>query len=193
MGPKQLDLDHPCPVRFCKAVKLHTRYDARSMVELDADLPLEIERKFLATTLPDLQPLPRSHIRQGYLGLEEGYGVRVRQKGSKYFRTAKRGLGKARVEIETEITEQEFNHDWPKTEGRRIEKTRYEMTYGTHVIEIDVFEGVLAGKVLVEVEFPSLEECDAYIPQPWFGREVTEDPPYSNFNLARDGWPEDLP
>ena len=37
---------------------------------------------------------------------------------------------------------------------------------------------------LVEVEFNSLEEAEAFIPPAWFGEEVTGNKQYSNAQLA---------
>jgi adenylate cyclase len=54
------------------------------------------------------------------------------------------------------------------------------------VAEIDRFDAPDPGLVLIEVEFPSRTALDAFIPPPWFGREVTGDARYRNQNLASD-------
>ena len=42
--------------------------------------------------------------------------------------------------------------------------------------------------MVAEVELAS--EADAFDPPAWFGREVTDDPAFSNAALAADGLPE---
>jgi adenylate cyclase len=42
---------------------------------------------------------------------------------------------------------------------------------------------------MVEVEFPSRREAEAFVPPPWFGEDVTDDPRWSNAALATSGPP----
>jgi adenylate cyclase len=73
----------------------------------------------------------------------------------------------------------------------RVEKTRYEIPYGAHLIELDVYSGALEGLVVAEVEFGSEEESARFDPPDWFGSEVTDDVRYSNRSLAVHGRPEE--
>jgi adenylate cyclase len=57
------------------------------------------------------------------------------------------------------------------------------------VLEVDVYEGDLAGLVVAEVEFPSEAAADAWRPPAWLGAEVTTDERYKNHRLAVDGVP----
>lgn len=57
------------------------------------------------------------------------------------------------------------------------------------VIELDVFEGDLAGLILAEVEFSSPEEAVCFAAPDWFAKEVTNDARYQNCNLT-DGLPQ---
>jgi CYTH domain-containing protein len=57
-------------------------------------------------------------------------------------------------------------------------------------VALDVYKHNLNGLFTVEVEFESETDCDTYIPEPWFGLEVTENKKYSNFNLCLYGKPE---
>ena len=50
-------------------------------------------------------------------------------------------------------------------------------------IELDVFEKSLAPLIIAEVEFPSIEEANAFTPPDWFDQDVTKDPAYHNSNL----------
>jgi hypothetical protein len=80
--------------------------------------------------------------------------------------------------LETELSQDQFNTLWPGTEGRRIEKTRYQIDYEGQKIELNVFRGGLEGLVLAEVEFASREKSEEFKPPDWLGEEVTEDARY---------------
>lgn len=149
---------------------------------------LEIERKFLLRELPAGYESHRHEmIRQGYA--EDG--LRFRQRGDSYFETRKIGTGLVLEEHEREIGRDEFEAAWPSTEGRRLEKTRTEIALpGGLVAEVDIFLGALAGLRYVEVEFDDEASALAFVPPPWFGREVTHDLRYRNSALARGGLPE---
>jgi adenylate cyclase len=154
---------------------------------------IEIERKFLVAEPPsDLSRWPSSAIEQGYLAVaDNGTEVRVRRRdGRAAVLTVKSGGGRQRVEEEIEIEPERFERLWPLTEGRRIEKTRYEIPAADGaVIELDVYAGDLDGLVVAEVEFESDEKADAFGAPRWFGQEVTDDARYKNQRLACDGAP----
>jgi adenylate cyclase len=153
---------------------------------------IEIERKFLVRALPDDHDRhPARPIRQGYLAIEGGGSeVRVRQIGDDTVLTVKRGGGRTRVEEEIRIAPDAFERLWPLTEGRRVEKVRHMLPAGDAlVLELDVYEGDLAGLVVAEVEFTTEADADAWVPPPWLGAEVTQDERYKNHRLATDGVP----
>lgn len=155
---------------------------------------LEIERKFLVLRPPPgLEPARAVAVRQGYLAAGNGREVRLRRKDGRFFLTAKAGAGLIREEAEIELTPEQFAVLWPLTLGRRLDKSRYVRALGPHVLEIDVFHGKLEGLILVEVEFRSPQEAEAFEPPPWFGREVTQDERFKNSNLARLGLPRENP
>ena len=70
------------------------------------------------------------------------------------------------------------------TAGRRLTKVRHEIAHGDLIIEVDVYEGGLAGLVVAEVEFPTREGSAKFQPPAWFGEDVTGDERYMNQNLA---------
>lgn len=158
-------------------------------------IPTEIERKFVIEALPeglDLNALPSKKIDQGYLANGPEGAVRVRRKGDKYFwtfKTASTQHSAERVELECEITQAQFDTMWPGTAGKRVEKTRYEIPFDGHVIELDIFEGENAGHMLAEVEFSSTSNADAFEPPEWFSRDVTADKAFGNANIAESGFP----
>ena len=97
----------------------------------------------------------------------------------------------SRTEIEIELSEHQFRQLWPYTDGRRVIKTRYTLPVGNYTAELDRFEGDLAGLVLVEVEFSSVDASRQFAPPDWFGADVTEDRRYKNRQLAVQGIPGD--
>ncbi len=154
---------------------------------------LELERKFLIAEAPaDLERYPADRILQGYLAIDDnGSEVRLRRRGERTTLTVKQGGGLARREEEVEITRGQFDRLWPLTEGRRVEKTRHliDLPRGL-MIELDRYDGQLAGLLVAEVEFPSAAAAQRFRPPDWFGREVTEDEAYKNQRLATAGLPE---
>ena len=53
------------------------------------------------------------------------------------------------------------------------------------MIELDVFDAPFEGLIIAEVEFPSIEEANSFIPPAWFAKDVTNDPAYHNSNLSK--------
>jgi adenylate cyclase len=152
----------------------------------------EIERKWLIQgELPDLREIKGKEVIQGYIAVtSDGTEVRVRQKGDKYFQTIKSDGGLVRGEIEVELSKDQFDTLWQATEGRRLEKTRYELDYHGAKIELDVYKGALLGLVVVEVEFASVRDSETFIRPLWFGKEVTDNKGFKNKNLALHGIPQ---
>lgn len=145
---------------------------------------MEIERKFLVKTLPDhLESYPCRHLAQGYLCI--GPVVRIRRDNDKYELTYKSGGMMARQEYNLPLDEQSFNHLKNKIDGRLIEKRRYMIPLEPYTIELDIFDGDLASLVIAEVEFPSIEEANAFVAPDWFGEDVTYDGRYHNSYLSR--------
>jgi adenylate cyclase len=154
---------------------------------------MEIERKFLIPAPPPrLEGYPSSQVEQGYVAIDPaGTEVRVRRRAGQATLTVKGGRGRSRTEEELEIDGERFARLWELTAGRRVEKKRYELpAEGGLTIELDVYRGPLAGLTTAEVEFPSAEAADGFVPPSWFGEEVTEDDAYKNQRLAVDGRPE---
>ncbi|WP_050603570.1 CYTH domain-containing protein [Ruegeria sp. 6PALISEP08] len=151
----------------------------------------EIERKFLVAAVPDLSKTQIAVVRQGYLtALDDSTELRLRQKNDAFFLTLKGGGGLVRVEREAQITAEQFETFWPETEGRRVEKERYtgQLPDGL-MFELDIFSGDLAPLRLVEVEFDSEQDAEAFVPPKWFGTDVTEDKRYKNKTMATKGIP----
>jgi len=145
----------------------------------------EIERKFL---LPELPPEITIGILEGkfeYEDIEQGYtddDARIRKsvnsKGeTTYTKTRKKeipGTGGIEKEEAIEIlSREEFDRLWPLTEGARIIKKRYYVPLDGFTLHLDMFEGEFRGRVIGEVEFPSLEAARDFRKPPWFGEDIT--------------------
>ncbi len=142
---------------------------------------MEIERKFLIKELPDLTQYDSNHITQGYLCTNPV--VRVREDGNRYYLTYKGKGMLAREEANLPLTKEAFEHLVSKSDGKIIQKTRYLIPLDPYTIELDVFEGAHAPLIMAEVEFPSVEEANAFVPPSWFGEDVTQNPQYHNSNM----------
>ena len=149
----------------------------------------QIERKFLIKNLPEnLENFTHYEIRQGYISTDPT--IRLRQQDDNYILTVKSAGLMKKEEYELDLTEDQFNRLWKKTEGNTIEKTRYVIPLNNGLkAELDVYKGFLSGFMNVEVEFPSTKEAILFDIPNWFGQEVTQDPRYSNSSLAKFGKP----
>lgn len=144
---------------------------------------MEIERKFLVKELPDLTGTVMIRMEQRYLSVDPV--LRIRKADDKHIFTYKSGMGMIRQEEEFEISAEDYAKLCEKTIGHPVAKTRYvmELPDGHHA-EIDVYHGRLDGLLVVETEFGSEEEANAFEPPVWFGTEVTDDTYYTNAMLA---------
>jgi len=148
----------------------------------------EIERKFLVKRLPpNLRQYHSRTIEQGYLAAKtDGTQIRLRKSRRHHSLTIKRGRGISRQEIEIDLTRDQFEELWPATAGCRLTKTRYDIPFGKHTLEVDVYRGRNEGLVVAEVEFQDETECRRFQPPDWFAAEVSGKSRYSNVRLARE-------
>ncbi|MEO0572206.1 MAG: CYTH domain-containing protein [Bacteroidota bacterium] len=147
---------------------------------------LEIERKFLVKSDEyKNQAVNKTRIVQGFLNTHPERTVRVRIKGEKGFLTVKgmgNDTGTTRFEWETELSFAEATNLIDLCEPIILEKTRFEVPFGTHTYEVDAFLGENKGLVVAEVE---LKHEDEFFEKPeWLGEEVTGDIKYYNSQLS---------
>ena len=160
---------------------------------------MEIERKFTVKELPeDLEKYPCHIIEQAYLNTDPV--VRVRRQDDEYYMTYKgKGL-LAREEYNLPLNETSYYHLREKADGNVISKKRYvipitEPTFTSDnfnnidqsglCVELDIFDAPFAPLVVAEVEFPSEEMANAFLPLDWFDQDVTHDPAYHNSNMSK--------
>lgn len=161
--------------------------------------PIEIERKFLLRAKPSfrlkaLRNAAKIFIEQIYLVSPRGQPVRIRKRSqgnsATYCETQKLDISPGiRHEVENFISASEYLHRKslrdPSTQ--RIRKHRYYFVYKNQYFELDVFiePKRIQGLCLLEIE---LTEKNEHLELPPFldiEKEVTDDPAFSNFEIAR--------
>jgi adenylate cyclase len=146
-------------------------------------MPLEIERKFLVTDDSWRDGAPGTRISQGYLSQDPDRTVRVRIGGERAWLTIKgRTCGMTRAEFEYEIPVAEARELLALCLPVVIDKTRFRVSFGGHLWEIDVFHGGNDGLIIAEVELVA-EAISPALP-PWVGDEVSAEARYFNSCLA---------
>lgn len=149
---------------------------------------MEIERKFLLKSLPDLSCYSYHILEQAYLNTDPV--IRIRREDENYYLTYKgKGL-LTREEYNLPLNAASYQHLLPKADGVIIRKKRYLIPYESYTIELDIFLPPYDSLIIAEVEFSSEEEASLFSPPSWFDREVTYDSSYHNSNLSKG---KDLP
>ena len=155
-------------------------------------MSVEIERKYLLEAMPsipsgaDLWTLDQGYYHDSDREIDVRIRRIVRPNGeTRYVETIKQGSGLVRTEVERDLDHDHWMANWPLTKGRRVRKERYRVSVGDHVWEIDRF--LDRELYLAEVEMES-ETDEVPLPE-WLQkhivRDVTEEPEYTNKNLAR--------
>jgi CYTH domain-containing protein len=150
---------------------------------------MEIERKYLVNTLPeDLDKYPHVEIEQGYLCTSPT--LRIRRMGDACILTVKekRCFSTTAIvnrEEEFLLPEKSYMALRNKCEGSFVSKTRYCIPLSQGLtVELDIFHGRHEGLRIAEVEFPSIDIANEFVPPEWLGKDVSSDPRYRNSWLA---------
>lgn len=156
-----------------------------------ASVGIEIERRFLVRShaLPAVLPYG-ARLLQGYLSFAPLVRVRtvrpLRNGKDRAYLTVKGAGTRIRAEFEYAIPVRDATALLALCGAMTLQKIRRRIGPW----ELDCFEGRHAGLWLVEIE---LSSPDGPLPDPlpaWIGREVTDDPRYTNSRLARlKRWP----
>lgn len=158
---------------------------------------LEIERKFeidfikhgkVIKEIMDKYTISKLMIDQSYISLNPE--IRLRNCNNESFElTKKEKYGDStisRIEKNVSIDKDFYDMLLAGTNGRSFKKTRYiiEMTHDDkpHIFYLDLFED--EQDPVIEVEFTSENEANAFVPPEWFGKEMTG--PSVNKKLALD-------
>jgi adenylate cyclase len=147
-------------------------------------MPVEIERRFLVANDNWKQSVTRrARIRDGLIAIDRGRKTRVRILDDRATITLKGrhdGAGRAEYEYAIPIIHaQEMLRTM--CDGRILDKTRHYVPHAGLTWEIDVYDGLLQGVIIAEVE---LDDAACALPLPgWAGEEITGDFSYSKLKM----------
>ena len=146
----------------------------------------EIERKFLVANDGWKSSVVKSvRIRDGLIAVYLGRKARVRvidDHATIALKGQRDGLGRSEFEYAIPISDAE---EMLRTmcDDRILEKVRHYVPHSGLTWEIDVYDGVLKGVVIAEVE---LDRGDRELNLPdWAGKEVTGDLMYGKFEMEK--------
>jgi adenylate cyclase len=146
----------------------------------------EIERKFLLAHDGWKSSVIRSaRIRDGLIAILNGRKARVRiidDRATIALKGAQMGLGRSEFEYTVPVSDAE---EILRTmcDDRILEKVRNYAPHAGLTWEIDVYDGILNGVVIAEVE---LDREDRVVELPsWIGKEITGDSRYSKLNMEK--------
>jgi adenylate cyclase len=150
-------------------------------------MTLEIERKFLVANEGWKTAVLRSvRIRDGLIANNKGDKARVRIANDVATIALKsRRRGSVRTEFEYTIPSTDAE-EMLRTmcDGNVLDKVRHFVLHAGNTWQVDVYEGLLDGVVLAEIE---LADADQKLILPdWIGAEVTSDPKYRKVNMVAD-------
>jgi len=145
----------------------------------------EIERKFLvADDRWKRSVVRRARIRDGLIALDNGRKTRVRVMDDRATIAVKgqfEGISRAEYEYEIPLADAE-EMLLTMCDGRVLEKDRHYVPHAGLTWEVDVYDGLMDGVVIAEVE---LDHEDRALELPdWVGREITGDVSFSKHRMA---------
>ncbi|MGC1300295.1 MAG: CYTH domain-containing protein [Alloacidobacterium sp.] len=146
--------------------------------------PVEIERKFLVINDDWRRLAIRSvSIRDGLIAAYQGRKVRVRISediASVAIKGPRTGIARPEFEYEVPIADAERMFSTICGDDT-LEKERFFVEDAGATWLVDVYEGILNGVVIAEIELK--RETEALILPNWVGKEVTGDPLYKKINM----------
>lgn len=152
-------------------------------------MEIELERTYLVRQLPsEVNATEPVEIFDIYFPPDNPHPtLRIRKKGNRHEMTKKtclNGTDSSQQQEDTiTLSEAEFNA-LAQAKGKQLRKHRHTYRDGNVTVDIDVFLDDLAGLVLVDFEFVSVEEKNAFVPPSWCLVEVTQDEAIAGGKLA---------
>jgi CYTH domain-containing protein len=141
---------------------------------------IELERTFLAKHVPpDITNYPSKEVIDIYIPKTAHHPVlRIRKNGDKYEITkkypVKEGDSSEQHEFTIPLTPEEFAQ-LSSLDGKKVHKIRYFYPVNNHTAEVDVFQGALKGLVIIDFEFSTAEEKEAFTPPDFCGPDITQE------------------
>jgi adenylate cyclase len=145
---------------------------------------VEIERKFLLRNDSWRKAaVASSRQSDGLLSVHNNNKVRIRIEA-----------GKGQITIKgprSGLTRPEFEYEIPLADAQdmlltlsaaeKCSKTRFIVPNGPHIWHVDVYDGVLEGVSIAEIELA--DESESFAIPSWIGKEVTGDPDYGKWAM----------
>jgi adenylate cyclase len=140
---------------------------------------IELEKRFLVKSLPpEVFSAPSKEVIDQYIPKDAAHAyLRVRRNGDCMVITKKKMSDESKNHfledtIVLTLDEWEVLSTLP---SKVLHKTRYFVEWNGFVLEVGVFQGLLKGLVLVDVEFTTPEHMNAFVPPDWFLAEVDDE------------------
>jgi CYTH domain-containing protein len=159
---------------------------------------VERERRWLCRTVPRERILETEAITDLYVT-----GARLRLREARPFDGSAARLRLSRkvdVDLHTRfitsiyLPEDEFAVLARSLQGLRLRKLRHRLHCPPGLmVAVDEFQGELAGLILAEAEFETLEQLAAFTMPDFAIREVTDDPRFTGGDLVNHGIPAERP
>lgn len=139
---------------------------------------IELEKTFLAKSLPDLKGCKSIEIIDMYIPKAAAHPkLRIRRYGNRFEITKKLPVGEdasTQEEQTISLTKEEFTA-LMKLGGKKARKTRHFYSYMGRNITIDIFRDKLEGLVLVDAEFGNEREMNKFTAPDFCLAEVTQE------------------
>ena len=133
------------------------------------NLEIELELTYLAREIPaEIRNVLPKRLVDMYVpeNADRPY-IRLRQNGDEYEITKKKPIDENDFSRQTEQTIPLDNEEFTAlaiSSRRKVEKDRYKVDIDGSIAEVDVFQGLLKGLVLIDFEFESVETKQAFRP-----------------------------
>lgn len=138
---------------------------------------MEIERKFLVKTLPDLSGKAPLVYKRYFLYVGDEYEIRIQQKGEAYELERKGRKGDiSNLKNSFPISSLEFEH-LKSFCSSSLERESYNLDKD---VSIKIYHGTYEKLIRAEFEFNSEDDAKSFIPPSWCNAEITAT------NLGRD-------
>lgn len=142
---------------------------------------LELEKTYLAKYLPEgLAQCETRELSDLYIPFQSAHPkMRIRKKGGKHEITKKVRIEASDASAQEEQTMSLSADEYAalsQVEGKKLRKIRYEYSNGESLVaEIDIFQDDLSGLVVIDFEFDSGEEKDAFSMPDFCLADVTQE------------------
>lgn len=143
---------------------------------------MEIERKFLVSTMPDLSDITPVRYERYYLIVKNGIEERIQKIDDHYTYEKKTAIDEyTRSTDKRDISKGEYEN-LKHSSSKAIVRDSYKISPN---LSIKIYQGDYKGLIRAEVEFLSVEDAKNFQPKSWMGDEITNTPLGKDSNLLQ--------